>query len=414
MTDMAEKPDCQYGAKCYRKSEVHLKKFKHPARRTNEDSASESEEDESALTSQPSKRQKLSEDQEADCEEQNQLPSRTEEPEEELEETCPIENEDADENPGTPPNVDIREELRLKFKVEMPQDFFDFWDYCKSINPAKPSEALKEDISLVLGGPYDVMAGRLKCVKGQRPNYLLHHRFFYDPPEFQTVLLGDEKKQHHLGYYRDEPLKAPVFIASNSAAEGCTITTQGENIFAAAKLHIDRLIKQTKDKKTLEGLKKVDKSLTEWAKKSNHSLEARTKNMKGRDKKVVTKTFHKAGIVVPLDSTGVGYRELPETDGDLKKILKKIVESETEQARARYSDSLQEIITLIQFANDECDYGQGYELGLDLFCFGHERFHSMIGMLLSVAYQLLGREEFGEILDAHLKEREKDNVSKIL
>lgn len=46
-----------------------------------------------ALTSQPSKRQKLSEDQEADCEEQNQLPSRTEEPEEELEETCPIENE---------------------------------------------------------------------------------------------------------------------------------------------------------------------------------------------------------------------------------------------------------------------------------------------------------------------------------
>lgn len=412
MTDMAEKPDCQYGAKCYRKSEVHLKKFKHPARRTNEDSASE--EDESALTSQPSKRQKLSEDQEADCEEQNQLPSRTEEPEEELEETCPIENEDADENPGTPPNVDIREELRLKFKVEMPQDFFDFWDYCKSINPAKPSEALKEDIGLVLGGPYDVMAGRLKCVKGQRPNYLLHHRFFYDPPEFQTVLLGDEKKQHHLGYYRDEPLKAPVFIASNSAAEGCTITTQGENIFAAAKLHIDRLIKQTKDKKTLEGLKKVDKSLTEWAKKSNHSLEARTKNMKGRDKKVVTKTFHKAGIVVPLDSTGVGYRELPETDGDLKKILKKIVESETEQARARYSDSLQEIITLIQFANDECDYGQGYELGLDLFCFGHERFHSMIGMLLSVAYQLLGREEFGEILDAHLKEREKDNVSKIL
>lgn len=82
------------------------------------------------------------------------------------------------------------------------------------------------------------------------------------------------------------------------------------------RLHIDRLIKQTKDKKTLEGLKKVDKSLTEWAKKSNHSLEARTKNMKGRDKKVVTKTFHKAGIVVPLDSTGVGYRELPETDGN--------------------------------------------------------------------------------------------------
>lgn len=55
---------------------------------------------------------------------------------------------DADENPGTPPNVDIREELRLKFKVEMPQDFFDFWDYCKSINPAKPSGNHTSSLSL--------------------------------------------------------------------------------------------------------------------------------------------------------------------------------------------------------------------------------------------------------------------------
>lgn len=32
---------------------------------------------------------------------------------------------------------------------------------------------------------------------------------------------------------------------------------------------------------------------------------------------VVTKTFHGAGIVVPVDKNDVGYRELPETDGDL-------------------------------------------------------------------------------------------------
>ncbi|XP_041462261.1 histone PARylation factor 1-like [Lytechinus variegatus] len=413
---MASNQDCKYGTKCYRKSEEHRKKFNHPARKTN--NMNEDDESDQDLTSQPSKRQKLTgsekQDQDQHSSETEVQDLVTEELQEDLQETCPLENEDADEIPSTPPNIDIKEELRLKFKVEMPPDFFDFWDYCKSINNAKPSEALKEDVGLILGGPYDVMAGRLKCVKGQRPNYLLHHRFFYDPPEFQTVLVGDDKKQHHLGYYRDEPQKAPVFMASNSAKENCTITPQGENIFAAVKLHIDKLTKQTKEKKKLEDLKKVDKSLTDWAKKCKHSLEARTKRMKDRDKKVVTKTFHKAGIVVPLDSTGVGYRELPETDGDLKKILKKIVESETEAEKARYSDALQEIITLVQFANDECDYGQGYELGLDLFCFGHERFHSMIGMLLSVAYQLLGREVFGEILDAHLKDRKKDQVSLIL
>lgn len=28
------------------------------------------------------------------------------------------------------------------------------------------------------------------------------------------------------------------------------------------------------------------------------------------------------------------------------------------------------MLTFVQFANDECDYGMGYELGMDLFCYG--------------------------------------------
>lgn len=31
---------------------------------------------------------------------------------------------------------------------------------------------------------------------------------------------------------------------------------------------------------------------------------------------------------------------------------------------------IQEMLTFVQFANDECDYGMGYELGMDLFCYG--------------------------------------------
>lgn len=33
---------------------------------------------------------------------------------------------------------------------------------------------------------------------------------------------------------------------------------------------------------------------------------------------------------------------------------------------------IQEMITFVQFANDECDYGMGYELGIDLFCYGSQ------------------------------------------
>jgi len=37
--------------------------------------------------------------------------------------------------------------------------------------------------------------------------------------------------------------------------------------------------------------------------------------MKARDKKVVCKSFHGAGIVVPVDDNEVGYRPVPETIG---------------------------------------------------------------------------------------------------
>ena len=50
-----------------------------------------------------------------------------------------------------------------------------------------------------------------------------------------------------------------------------------------------------------------------------------------------------------------------------------------EQDRA--SEPLQEMITFVQFANDECDYGMGLELGMDLFCHG-DQYHSTVLHLL--------------------------------
>ena len=37
--------------------------------------------------------------------------------------------------------------------------------------------------------------------------------------------------------------------------------------------------------------------------------------MKARNSKVVAKTFHKMGIVVPVDDMGVGYRDLQISNG---------------------------------------------------------------------------------------------------
>lgn len=47
--------------------------------------------------------------------------------------------EDKDEDPSTPEGLDMREELKLKFKMEMPQDLFDFWEFCCNLNTMDPT-----------------------------------------------------------------------------------------------------------------------------------------------------------------------------------------------------------------------------------------------------------------------------------
>lgn len=63
---------------------------------------------------------------------------------------------------------------------------------------------------------------------------------------------------------------------------------------------------------------KFQKALTSWAKSKGFSLEKSSKQMESRSRKVVAKTFHGMGIVVPVDKKNdVGYRELSATNSKL-------------------------------------------------------------------------------------------------
>lgn len=55
---------------------------------------------------------------------------------------------------------------------------------------------------------------------------------------------------------------------------------------------------------------------------------------------------------------------------NLRRICKAIVDASTDDERLKAFAPIQEMLTFVQFANDECDYGMGYELGIDLFCYG--------------------------------------------
>ena len=68
------------------------------------------------------------------------------------------------------------------------------------------TDALHDALGYQLVGPFDILAGRhkgvLKNKNGKKPNFLLHWRYYYDPPEFMTVIKGENSSQFHIGYLR--------------------------------------------------------------------------------------------------------------------------------------------------------------------------------------------------------------------
>ena len=62
-------------------------------------------------------------------------------------------------------------------------------------------------------------------------------------------------------------------------------------------------------------LEKLKKKLQAHAESLGLSLQQKTPAIKARDKRVVCRTFHGVGIVVPVNEQGIGYREVPETTG---------------------------------------------------------------------------------------------------
>ncbi|NXU88707.1 HPF1 factor, partial [Xiphorhynchus elegans] len=316
------------------------------------------------------------------------------------------------------------QEAETCYQLRLPEDFYQFWKFCEELDPESPSDALVSNVGLKLVGPYDILAGKYKKAKSTNVNFNLHWRFFYDPPEFQTILVGDSKTQYHMGYFslticvyffinRDVPDELPVWVGANEAKKGCVISQVGDNVFAAVKLFLSKKLKEVTDKKKNAILKDIDEKLTRTAKDLGYSLEQKTVKMKQRDKKVVTKAFHGAGLLVPVDRNDVGYRELPETNANLKKICKAIVDAPTDDERVKAFAPIQEMLTFVQFANDECDYGMGYELGMDLFCYGSHYFHKTVGQLLPLAYTLLKRNLFAEIIEAHLGSRRDEGLDQL-
>lgn len=302
---------------------------------------------------------------------------------------------------------DAKKIISALFLLDMPDDFYHFYKLCHSISNNDPFGSFK-DVDLYPVGPFDVFRNRfLQSEIDDKAKILRHWRYFFDPPEFQTVLKCGGKIGLHFGYWRDIPSEMPVFVGKNKSEVDCLITPVAENIFGAVDDYIEGKIKLADPFKKLSMIR-LHTKLKKYAKENNLTLEKTTSNMQARQRKVVAKTFHKAGIVVPYDKkTELGYRSLAVTDKELLKLLKDIEEADSQEARKIPMKQLEEVIRLATIAADECDFGTCLELGHDLFSSGIKHVQAKALQMLTIAYTHLQRPEFLQIIQAHLKDRKR-------
>ena len=285
------------------------------------------------------------------------------------------------------PYESAKERIATVFNLQAPDSLFDLWDTCFSISPGNPDKAV-EPLGLRLVGPFDLLCSEKSATDCDT------WRYFYDPPEFITCIVSITNPTLHWGLFRDSPNDTPCAVFENDSKVDCKFKATHRTVFGplfdAAK----------KGSSSLAGaLAKLDTSVT-GPPGSEYS---------SRKKKLLGQTMNGFGVNVPYDKEKqIGYRELSVTQTQLKSILEKIRLTPKEQ---RNTKALEELINWVNIANDECDFGMGYELGCNLLCADRPCeeliFSKASFMILRNAYNLIGegREAFVPVLEKLLATR---------
>ncbi|VDK24001.1 unnamed protein product [Taenia asiatica] len=289
--------------------------------------------------------------------------------------------------------------IESTFLLKCPPDFYEFYAFCCSVYPDSPLDALYKDLSVRLVGPFEVLHEPKKF----KPNDDLTdcYRYFHDPPEVVTVLAEDGENSFHVGYFRDNYTDQPVFLVSSNPLKTGKFTILGGNMFAT----VLNLLKKQKTKGC--SIPSTLSKLTKFIK--DRRISVGSEMLVKRE--FTCETLNGVGIKIDMQN-GVGYRPVPTTHGELITMLQIL----TDATNANTS-KLDELMTLVQFANDEGDFGEGLELGLDLLAFHPvgtsasetfekaNRLNRRITCLLSTGYQLAGRPKFAQVVRRHMESR---------
>uniref|UniRef100_A0A1I7VIS0 Cytochrome P450 n=1 Tax=Loa loa TaxID=7209 RepID=A0A1I7VIS0_LOALO len=238
---------------------------------------------------------------------------------------------------------------------------------------------------LRLCGVFDYLAGHFKDADMEK--YLLHDRFATDLPEMQTLAVYNNGRYV---YWRDEPnAEKPLIVHVDNAEHfpKCIIIGAVDPFYMIA-----HLVGNTLPAKYRSFFSK------DWIERYKMYTADVKMIIKSRKKETVGLPFHGMGIYVHIVND-VGYRPLQERTGKLKELINLVATTSNEDVKQEKLSKIMEIISCIQFANDERDFGMGLEFGHDLFWSNHGFFDKMAEKLLTMAYKLLNREAFARILE---------------
>lgn len=202
---------CKYGAKCYQKNPEHHQKFKHPPQTIRKDvhrnkrRFSPYTKDSPRHSPKPRGKDEApsgnSEDTAANDDNDIEKPANDDN-NDSKEKTVNNDSDDKSEQHevpklecekvqavALPDNITFYDKcsdnslLKELFLVEMPTDFFKFFECIRDCG--KSVEDTLASVNLMPIGPYELLLGKLPQLDNKEL-YLIHWRFFYDPPEFQV------------------------------------------------------------------------------------------------------------------------------------------------------------------------------------------------------------------------------------
>ena len=291
--------------------------------------------------------------------------------------------------------------LRQLYGFDFPDDFYQFWMFANRLRPLDPLRALEDDLDVVLTGPFDVLWGRFDHVSPPLSPYL-HWRYYLDPPEFFTVLVGGGDG-HHWGYYLDDPGRGPRCVASYYHEDDFDMSAEGNTLFKALRLWFEEQLATYEEdreygemlfgdfdatKKRLDQLREVlvtfatgDRPETggSYVENYGHLRPARFR-------RVVARTPEGMGIVVPPRQ----YQALSLSNKDLWGYLRRAEDPAVmvEEARQALRDGFP---------------GTALKLGKDLWATGWDQAFD----LLDAAYGALERPILREVLRVHREHRDR-------